>query len=621
MRYFLFCLLLVISNVYSQADTEIIHEKTDIYVVNKYKIKIHRYAKKIIYNNVDNNNSYFHVNYQEDHKPKIKYIKIYDIKGKLLKNVLKSDIYHTNMSPNNVLYTDFFNCYYELKRPELPYVIEYEYEHYLENILSIPDWHPLGYYTKTQKSEYLLHVPKDMEIVYKLYNFSPNYSKRIKEDEIVHKWNFSSEVLLTNKVDQRYKINHGFPSLLIKTNSFFMKEVSGNFSSWSGFGDFYYDLNIDRKIVPNALKLKLDKFKSNSKNKIDLLKKIYNYLQETKRYVFINLDLSGYQSMTVEAVDEQSFGDCKALSNYLESSLNYVGIESYSVLVKGARNEFKFDSEFVNNQFNHVICCSIIEGDTIWLESTSKNSPVNYLGSFTSNRPALIIKKDESKLVLTPNYINDFNFSDVKINASLNENNSADLLYDFKFYGVNQERFRSQFNNVTEAGIKKYLQAYFSYLGSFTIKEYSIIDVSIDSAFVHFNVLIEKSDFYQKLGSNYVLNLAVFQSLRPVPTLFSTESENVFYPYGIKERFHVSIDFTKISENQFTVKRDFIDLESKYAIAKSLLENRSDGQVNFSFSYSINQFQDSSEEFKTYENIFKEIHGFFNTKIVVKSGL
>ncbi|HEU0064894.1 MAG TPA: hypothetical protein VFQ58_07675, partial [Flavisolibacter sp.] len=107
--------------------------------------------------------------------------------------------------------------------------------------------------------------------------------------------------------------------------------------------------------------------------------------------------------------DQNKYGDCKALSNYMKTILKCVGIKSYVGIINSEYNAVAVDPSFPCNNFNHVILCIPQKTDSIWLECTSSTIEFGTLSTFTENRNALLITDDGGVLVPTPVSKSDYN--------------------------------------------------------------------------------------------------------------------------------------------------------------------------------------------------------------------
>ena len=110
------------------------------------------------------------------------------------------------------------------------------------------------------------------------------------------------------------------------------------------------------------------------------------------------------QTIEASTVDRLSYGDCKALSNYMKSLLDVAGIKSFYTLVMAGDDSPLIKEDFPSNQFNHAILCVPMGRDTIWLECTSQNIPFGYIGTFTDDRKVLVLNEAGGRIVSTKRY-------------------------------------------------------------------------------------------------------------------------------------------------------------------------------------------------------------------------
>src|SRR5690606_35617022 len=95
--------------------------------------------------------------------------------------------------------------------------------------------------------------------------------------------------------------------------------------------------------------------------------KICEYVQKKTRYISVQIGIGGFQPMPADDVDRLSYGDCKALTNYMLTLLKSVGINSYYAVVQaGSLKKYAIPDFASMNQFNHVILCIPFANDTAW---------------------------------------------------------------------------------------------------------------------------------------------------------------------------------------------------------------------------------------------------------------
>lgn len=330
----------------------------------------------------------------------IKKAEVYNAKGFRIKsnpllNIHPSIYYSTGQEVVKDLH------YYSIQLEDkiYPYTTSYSYEIKVNGTLNMPTWKPLAdKFISLQNATLSIEIKNDI-------GFNYHVSMMIKEPEIknskktdIYTWTTSNWKSTTNSIGLKL-----YPEIRIALNNFELHGEKGSLTSWKDFGNWLYDLNKDSYSLPEELR----EIVHDSANKYEdphlKIKSLYKYLQNEYRYVSIQLGIGGWKPQTAQFTFDKGYGDCKALSVLMQAMLKEIGLQAYYCIVSSGRNndqEIIFE-DFVENRFNHVIVCTYVGDELVWLECTSKSLETGVLGDFTNNRWALLIDKDMSRLVKT----------------------------------------------------------------------------------------------------------------------------------------------------------------------------------------------------------------------------
>jgi hypothetical protein len=187
---------------------------------------------------------------------------------------------------------------------------------------------------------------------------------------------------------------------------------------------------------------------------------LYDYMQNNMRYVSIQLGIGGLKPFPASFVDEKKYGDCKALSNYLKSALDAVGVKSNIVIIQGSNMPRDVPEDFPANYFNHAILCIPQPKDTIWLECTSTTLPFAQLGPFTENRKAMMVTTGGGALVNTPVSNYKSNTKTVNTLIEVNEEGGAKVKTSFSVWGDGRDELLNRYHDLKEDEKRKYFITY-----------------------------------------------------------------------------------------------------------------------------------------------------------------
>ena len=374
------------------------------------------------------------IGYDKDTKINSFSAEIYDAFGKKVKRLKDEDIDDVSAVSGGSLFEDNRRKILHFSHHTYPYTIVYKYIRTRKGLLGYPFWgFQNGFNTSVLSSTLKIVIPNNMKLKYKEYNLKNMVNKSKDKNNIIYTWSESNLIAKEFK-ELLPSIIEYLPLVNTSPYNFEMDSYLGYMDTWEGFGKWNYELNKGRDILSVESYKKIKELTKNAKSDHEKAKILYEYMQNRTRYVSVQLGIGGWQTFPAEYVDENGFGDCKALSNYMYTMLKLIGIKSHYVLVSAGANQSDIITDFPSNQFNHAILCIPQEKDTIWLECTSQQQPFGYLGSFTDDRHVLLVDENGGKLVKTPAYGKNVNVQirSAKIRIDGNGNALVNIKTDFK---------------------------------------------------------------------------------------------------------------------------------------------------------------------------------------------
>jgi hypothetical protein len=330
----------------------------------------------------------------------------YDADGKQIKKLKNSDIYDQSAFDGFSLYSDARFKSLDLSQSVYPYTVEIEYEveykflFYIPGFVLIPEEK-----VSAEHSSYSLEfASRELAPRYKLTNLDVKPSEStLKDGFFKWTWNFSNvkPIKFEPHGPSREDLIVGITAA---PSNFEYDNYLGTMNTWDDFGQWVTSLNKGRSVLPEAAQKKIKDLTAGASTVEEKVKILYEHLQNKTRYVSIQLGIGGYQPFEASVVDQTGYGDCKALSNYMVSMLETVGIPSHYTLIRAGEGGARMNTDFPSPQFNHAIVAVPNGKDTLWLECTSQSNPFGYQGKFTGDRKALIITDKGAKIVNTTRY-------------------------------------------------------------------------------------------------------------------------------------------------------------------------------------------------------------------------
>ena len=424
------------------------HEKYEVQSIGKATEKI-----KVVITIINDKSKQDDLRVYYDQFTKVGKIKarLYDANGKKIRDIHKDEVNDYAAYDGFSIYNDLRLKHVDFTYGNYPYTIEYEYEVAHNGLQSYGTWAPQRYKTSLEKSIFELTLPVGMDFRYKAFNINQQPEITNEGGKKRTAWQLLNRTVVSRESNAP-DTYQPLPVVRTLPNDFEVDGYKGNMESWQAFGRFMYELNNDRDNLSPAMVQKVKTLTANATTNEEKIAALYGYLQENMRYVSVQLVIGGWQTFDAKYVEENKYGDCKALTNFMKGMLKTAGIKAYASLITAGDQSMEIKEDFTVPYFNHVIL-NVPEED-IWLECTSTNNPVNYLGTNTADRPTLLITEKGGVLTRTPAISN--NYQKGKTQITLGEDGSAKVECVTTLTGKLHEVFRYLVHNYSQEDQEKW---------------------------------------------------------------------------------------------------------------------------------------------------------------------
>lgn len=371
----------------------------------------------------------------------INYLKanIINKRGEVVRSYSLTDAEDYSTAWGSTFFSDVRVKVLELPYSVFPYTVEYEYQQTYSGLLNLPQWRPQITGQSVESSTFNLIDRGDTGVRYFARNLDDE--PEISNEFGVQKYTWKVDMLMPVKRETMGPPSSEIlPQVLVAPGKFEMETSVGDASSWKAFGKWYYELGKDTRELPAEAKAEVDELISGVDSEEEKVRILFDYLQAKSRYVSIQLGIGGWKPFSAEYVYNNSYGDCKALTNYMQAVLDYVGIKAEGVLIYRGINQGRMNVDFPSNQFNHIILrVTLSSGEVIWLECTSKYYPPNHIGPDNEGKNALLITPDGGEVIQTPERAYTENATDRVWRFKVLEDGAAEMEATVKETGISQD--------------------------------------------------------------------------------------------------------------------------------------------------------------------------------------
>ena len=453
-----------------------------------------------------------------------------DATGKVIRKFKKGDLKRSELSSSFA--DDFYTLSLDYTPPSYPITIEFNWVTEANNgNFGFPTFAPIeAYNTQVDHASYVLTAPAQMACRYHCRNTADQVTQSTLGDGRIRYEAHMDNLPAIDNEPYSPSARETLPHILWAPGKFELHGVSGDMTTWQGFGAWIYSLLKGQQELSPEFKAQLHAMTDTCRTDRSKVEVIYNYLAQTTRYVSIQLGIGGWQPFPASEVCRTGFGDCKGLTNYLCAMLHEVGIPANYVVIRNDQRHLI--TEFPSNQFNHAIAQVPLPGDTLWLECTaSAFVPLGYVHENIAGNDALLIADNGGHLVKLPVYTPEQNVSYNKARVTLQDDGSAkvdaNMRYECRQYEdmlplmsrTEQQRRDAMLSGINLSAVT---------LGDFTFAEHK---QSYTTPHIDVSMQLETRKLANITGSRMFVPVGIFHKIT-VPRALQQRVQPVSIGYG-----------------------------------------------------------------------------------------
>lgn len=538
---------------------------------------------------------------------------LYNGKGEVLRKFKMSDIQTTEISEG--LASDLKYYFFRCETPIFPFTIAYEYEvNWKDGIFSFPIFFPQSRYSAAlEMARYELNLPEGLKIRCKSLNngdCEPAVFRR--KGMVSYVWQLENRKAIEPE-NFAPAVKKLAPMIYVSPEYFVYDKVTGVITDWNSYGSWVYGLLNGRGELSAEFKNRIIRLTEGAGSDREKVKILYDYLEQTTRYVSIQLGIGGFQPMAASEVNKTGFGDCKALSFYLKSMLEVVGISSNYVEIRSdERNKRMFSDYATFYETNHVILQVPLEGDTLWLECTNPRLPFGFVHNNIAGHDAIEIKSGGGRFCQLPDYPDSLSVYKNKAEVGLRADGSATVRsgkeFHVKVYS-DYFGFNLQKNNEQTDWLRRRIE-----LPNVRVQSVAVREDKMPLPVMYIDYTWDTNLYGSKTGNRLFVPINPFRS----PHDWFRKKERVYDIDLWKGRYDVdSILIALPEEYEVEFLPESIVLDSKYGRFSSHV-SVSEGMMMVSQSFYLPVGMYEVSEYGALKDFIDQVNRAYEKKIILK---
>jgi len=539
---------------------------------------------------------------------------IFDGSGKSVKKYKSKDLSDASAVSGGQLYTDNRIKYLEFTPTFYPYTVRYKVITTNKNTLSLPRWTPVynnhlaiesSVYSLTNNSSAnVRHLERNLND----YEISKNNTDKSFTYELKNLKPLQGEDLMINW-------RNITPNVIFASNQINIDGTQGHFDNWNDYGKWSYQNLINGKLdFTPAQKTHFQNLVKDAKTEKEKIAILYQHMQKKVRYIGVQLGIGGLSPFPNSYVESKSYGDCKALSNYMIGMLDAVGIKAYHTVLYADNNTVDIDQKMMYQQGNHMIVYVPLAEEDIWIEATNQTGPFNHLGQFSGNRNVLIYHENGGEIIPSQTFDHTNNILTTKGKIEITPEGNAKI----SLHEISKGLFYDD-NSFVKTYLHKdqvdYFKRKFPVLAQPNIEKISFENDWENASFETF-LNVSSANFAKKQGNNLIFNLIPANN----ETTTIKKAKNRTYDFQISRGYTDIMEFeiTVPTNVKNTIQLDPINIKSEFGSYHLTIEKKTNNTYILKRTYQQIKGNYDKAKFNDYVEFRRQVSANDNIKTLLE---
>ncbi|MDX9724123.1 MAG: DUF3857 domain-containing protein [Myxococcota bacterium] len=346
------------------------------------------------------------------------------------------------------LYSDTKRLFVDLPTVVPGSVVEWEYVIRKHDLRILGVTHYFGDWVPVRESSLTVRFPKNWEVAWDADpSLEPPSESELRGERVLR---FHARELPAHKLERYQGGAARLPRVYARLSHWTEdgKAVEG-LATWAQLSAYWYPRYLGQSQADDAIRAQVDSLLAGANDRMDRVRRLYDWVRDEIEYVALEFGEGRWLPHQAAQIFAVGYGDCKDKATLLAAMLRHAGIESRPVLVYAHAGISPTASPVQGTMaFNHAILSIDTEDGPLFMDPTSKASPLGELPVMDQGASALRLSEDGEQLIVLPQSTAEENQQRLYANLRISKDGTVSGDFVLRLSGVPAHNTRARLRRV-----------------------------------------------------------------------------------------------------------------------------------------------------------------------------